>query len=69
MFKNLVIAACLIASAAAHATWQEIWVNGVDMGDACVRLPQSNNPVTDVTSDARDSTPYHKKHDRANRTL
>ncbi|OCH84517.1 hypothetical protein OBBRIDRAFT_799019 [Obba rivulosa] len=51
MFKKLTIAAALVASAAAHATFQEMWVNGVDMGSACVRLPLSNSPVTDVTSD------------------
>lgn len=42
-----------VASAAAHATFQELWVNGVDQGDYCVRLPQSNSPVTDVTSNVR----------------
>ncbi|KAJ4418927.1 hypothetical protein N0V82_005276 [Gnomoniopsis sp. IMI 355080] len=52
---------------AGHATWQELWVDGVDKisvqfhrifhtpanvshGSTCARLPLSNNPVTDVTS-------------------
>lgn len=35
----------------AHATFQEMWVNGVDQGSFCVRLPLSNSPVTSVTSD------------------
>jgi len=33
-----------------HATWQDLWVNGVDQTGTCVRAPPSNNPVTDVTS-------------------
>jgi cellulase len=33
-----------------HATFQDLWVNGVDKVSTCVRLPPSNNPVTDVTS-------------------
>lgn len=49
----LVAAGAFVASASAHATFQEMWVNGVDMGSACVRLPASNNPVTDVTSTVR----------------
>ncbi|EIN08692.1 hypothetical protein PUNSTDRAFT_154784 [Punctularia strigosozonata HHB-11173 SS5] len=48
----LAVAASFIASVAAHATFQEIWINGVDFGSTCVRLPQSNSPVTDVTSTA-----------------
>jgi lytic cellulose monooxygenase (C1-hydroxylating) len=35
---------------AAHATFQELWVDGVDMGSQCVRLPQSNSPITNVAS-------------------
>jgi hypothetical protein len=46
---------CLIFSALAtqvlgHAIWQDLWVNGVDKGSTCVRLPGtsyvSNSPVT-----------------------
>lgn len=47
---SLALAASLAASAAAHATFQAMWINGVDYGSACVRLPLSNSPVTDVTS-------------------
>ncbi|EIN08693.1 hypothetical protein PUNSTDRAFT_154785 [Punctularia strigosozonata HHB-11173 SS5] len=47
---SFLVAASLVASAAAHATFQEIWINGVDYGSTCVRLPLSNSPVTDVTS-------------------
>ena len=41
----------LAAFARGHATFQELWINGVDQGSSCVRLPQSNSPVTSVTSD------------------
>lgn len=47
---SLGVAASLIASASAHATWQSIWVNSVDGGSSCLRMAASNNPVTDVTS-------------------
>ncbi|GJE85147.1 glycoside hydrolase family 61 protein [Phanerochaete sordida] len=50
MRLSIAFAASLIAGAAAHATFQELWVNGVDQGNFCVRLPQSNSPVTSVTS-------------------
>ncbi|KAI0189015.1 glycoside hydrolase family 61 protein [Xylaria flabelliformis] len=35
---------------AAHATFQDLWINGVDYGASCARLPLSNSPVQDVTS-------------------
>jgi len=47
---DMVALSSLVGFATAHATFQELWVNGVDQGGYCVRLPQSNNPVTDVTS-------------------
>lgn len=37
--------------ASGHATFQDLWINGVDYGGQCVRLPLSNSPVTNVTSD------------------
>ncbi|EKG21641.1 Glycoside hydrolase family 61 [Macrophomina phaseolina MS6] len=36
----------------AHATWQELWVGTQDKVSTCARLPQSNSPVQDVTSNA-----------------
>ncbi|KAH9231666.1 carbohydrate-binding module family 1 protein [Colletotrichum gloeosporioides 23] len=36
--------------AASHATFQALWVDGVDYGGQCARLPLSNSPVTDVSS-------------------
>jgi cellulase len=44
------IAALSASRVAAHATFQELWINGVDQGQVCVRLPQSNSPLQDVTS-------------------
>jgi cellulase len=40
----------LAGNAAAHAIFQDLWVNGVDMGSQCARLPLSNSPVTSVSS-------------------
>ncbi|TFY83255.1 hypothetical protein EWM64_g754 [Hericium alpestre] len=42
--KAILLAASLAVSASAHATFQEMWVNGVDQGNFCVRLPASNSP-------------------------
>nr|OQO18718.1 hypothetical protein B0A51_12392 [Rachicladosporium sp. CCFEE 5018] len=43
-------AALAVREVAAHATFQDLWVNGVDQRQQCVRLPQSNSPLQDVTS-------------------
>ncbi|EIW74395.1 glycoside hydrolase family 61 protein [Coniophora puteana RWD-64-598 SS2] len=48
--KAAFVAAALAASASAHATFQDLWINGVDYSQACVRLPQNHDPVVDVTS-------------------
>lgn len=49
----LALAAALSATQVkAHATFQELWVNGVDQGQTCVRLPNSNNPLTDVSANS-----------------
>ena len=42
----------LLASASlamGHATFQQLWVDGVDQADSCVRRPPSNSPVTSVS--------------------
>lgn len=45
------LAAFLAAqNVAAHATFQDLWVDGVDYDSQCARQPTSNSPVTDVTS-------------------
>ncbi|KAJ6587065.1 glycoside hydrolase [Mycena vulgaris] len=49
--KLAVLALLAPALARAHFTMQYVWVNGVDQGyNNFVRIPPSNNPVTDVTS-------------------
>ncbi|ORY00969.1 glycosyl hydrolase family 61-domain-containing protein [Clohesyomyces aquaticus] len=53
IMKSVIIlssVAALAQSVAGHATFQELWVNGKDMGGTCARLPTSNSPVQDVTS-------------------
>ncbi|KAL0961419.1 hypothetical protein HGRIS_006365 [Hohenbuehelia grisea] len=50
MLLSLVSLATFIASATAHATFQQLWINDVDAGNSCVRLPASNSPVTSVSS-------------------
>ncbi|KAF8324032.1 hypothetical protein DL93DRAFT_2070245 [Clavulina sp. PMI_390] len=50
LLQWIVALAPLVATVTAHATFQEMWINGVDQGQCCVRLPASNSPVTDVTS-------------------
>jgi len=41
----------LASCVSAHATWQDLWVGTTDEAATCDRVPPSNNPVTDVTSD------------------
>jgi lytic cellulose monooxygenase (C1-hydroxylating) len=51
--KSLTFAACMALLAqniAAHATFQQLWVDGVDFGGQCARKPGSNSPVTNVGS-------------------
>jgi hypothetical protein len=47
--KSFLLSA-LATQVAGHAIWQDMWVNGVDKGSTCVRLPGSsyvsNSPVT-----------------------
>ncbi|KAF5378744.1 hypothetical protein D9615_007007 [Tricholomella constricta] len=49
-FSTFIATAAFIASASAHATFQQLWINSVDAGSSCVRTPPSNSPVTSVTS-------------------
>ncbi|KAH7035728.1 glycoside hydrolase [Microdochium trichocladiopsis] len=50
----LFAAAALVTSVTSHATFQQLWVDGVDKGNVCARLPASNSPVTAVnTNDIR----------------
>ncbi|KAL0933731.1 endoglucanase II [Colletotrichum truncatum] len=36
--------------ASAHALFQQLWVNGVDLADQCVRLPDYFGPIYDIES-------------------
>lgn len=45
-----ILAAAAAGHVSAHATFQQLWVDGVDMGSQCVRLPKSNSPITNVAS-------------------
>lgn len=50
-FSTLLPVAALAATeVAAHATFQQLWVNGVDYAGTCVRRPNSNSPVENVQS-------------------
>ncbi|KAI1275842.1 fungal cellulose binding domain-containing protein [Xylaria sp. FL0933] len=42
--------AALAFQASAHSIFQQLWVDGVDYGSQCVRMPPNNNPVTNVNS-------------------
>ncbi|KAK1756292.1 glycosyl hydrolase family 61-domain-containing protein [Echria macrotheca] len=44
------LAALFAQNVAAHATFQQLWVDGVDFGGQCARRPGSNSPVTNVAS-------------------
>lgn len=44
------ITAVIVGKVAAHATFQQLWVNGVDQGSSCARLPLSNSPIGSFTS-------------------
>ncbi|MAD82750.1 MAG: hypothetical protein CL912_07295 [Deltaproteobacteria bacterium] len=51
--KTFTTSLLFLASASSvlgHATWQQLWVDGVDQAKTCVRDPPSNSPVSDVTS-------------------
>jgi lytic cellulose monooxygenase (C1-hydroxylating) len=51
--KSLILTA-LVPVVYSHALFQQLWVDGVDKGSTCVRLPgtsyASNSPVTNVAS-------------------
>jgi cellulase len=54
MKSTLVLASitALARTAVGHATFQQLWVDGKDQQSTCARLPTSNSPVTDVSSNA-----------------
>jgi cellulase len=48
----LVGISALAGTAIGHATFQDLWVDGIDQQSTCARLPTSNSPVQDVTSNS-----------------
>ena len=42
-----------ISTASAHATFQQLGVNGVDKADTCIRKPANNNPVGSTSADIK----------------
>lgn len=51
MFYKSIIAAALLTAVNAHQNFHQFWVNGVTPGyQTSIRMPPSNSPVTDVTS-------------------
>ncbi|CBX91667.1 hypothetical protein IAQ61_010965 [Plenodomus lingam] len=50
--KTVAALSALVALAQAHATWQQLWKNGEDLESTCARLPPSNSPIEDYTSNA-----------------
>ncbi|KAI5807575.1 glycosyl hydrolase family 61-domain-containing protein [Peziza echinospora] len=54
--KTISILATVLAAAStasAHATFQQLWVNGVDKVGTCVRKPPSNSPVGTTSADVK----------------
>ncbi|WYZ43504.1 hypothetical protein EsH8_VI_001203 [Colletotrichum jinshuiense] len=49
-FSTLALTASMANMVAGHAIFQQLWVNGADQESSCVRMPASNSPVADVTS-------------------
>ncbi|KAK0124138.1 hypothetical protein ONS95_009121 [Cadophora gregata] len=49
-FSSSLLFLASASSVLGHATWQQLWVDGVDQARTCVREPLSNSPVSDVTS-------------------
>ncbi|OAG23013.1 hypothetical protein CC77DRAFT_1006432 [Alternaria alternata] len=50
--KSVAVLPAILALANAHATFQQLWKNGKDLESTCARLPPSNSPVEDYTSNA-----------------
>ncbi|OLN85178.1 putative endo-beta-1,4-glucanase D 12 [Colletotrichum chlorophyti] len=46
----IALTASMANMVAGHAIFQQLWVNGVDQESSCVRMPASNSPIEDPTS-------------------
>ncbi|KAL1612140.1 hypothetical protein SLS60_000363 [Paraconiothyrium brasiliense] len=52
MFSKTLLASSLVAAVSAHQNFHQFWVNDVTPGyQVGIRMPPSNSPVTDVTSE------------------
>jgi hypothetical protein len=49
-FYSLATVAMAATEVAGHALFQQLWVDGKDMNQQCIRLPASNTPITNVMS-------------------
>ncbi|TQN68178.1 putative endo-beta-1,4-glucanase D, partial [Colletotrichum shisoi] len=49
-YAALALTASMANMVAGHAIFQQLWVNGADQESSCVRMPASNSPVQDPTS-------------------
>ncbi|KAL3422063.1 glycoside hydrolase family 61 protein [Phlyctema vagabunda] len=51
MLSSIYVLPTLLLAASAHQNFHQFWVNGVSPGyQTCIRMPPSNNPVTNVAS-------------------
>lgn len=51
MFSKAIIATTFLTAVSAHQNWHQLWVNNETPGyQVGIRMPPSNSPVTDVTS-------------------
>ncbi|RYO55157.1 hypothetical protein AA0116_g9500 [Alternaria tenuissima] len=52
MFTKAIFTSALLSAVSAHQNMHQLWVNDVTPGyQVGIRMPPSNSPVTDVTSD------------------
>ncbi|KZL84055.1 glycoside hydrolase family 61 protein [Colletotrichum incanum] len=49
-YAALALTASMANMVAGHAIFQQLWVNGQDQESSCVRMPASNSPIQDPTS-------------------
>ncbi|KAG8160264.1 hypothetical protein KVR01_009800 [Diaporthe batatas] len=49
-FSAALATALAAKNVVAHATFQQLWVDGTDYDTSCARIPLTNSPVQDVTS-------------------
>jgi hypothetical protein len=58
-FTSLLVA---VSTVQAHATFQDLWINGVDQAGKCVRPPASNSPVQSVSTNVWKDIAVHASH-------